>query len=505
MGPCKADKGVVTLLVGLVTLSKRFLGVPRGWEEVVLVEDKRGGALDPSFSRLLLESMADGVFTLDRNGRITSWNPSLERMSGYTAEEAVGRPCTLLNFTQCFQESCPTGIEECGIFQHGRVDARECFLRHKQGRDVPVIKSARLVRDEDGTVKGVVETVTDLSDLARARREAEEANRRLGEVHRLDKIIGRSHAMQQVFSRIRAAAASEATILLQGESGTGKELVAGAIHHHSSRNGRPFVAVSCSALSETLLESELFGHVKGAFTGAIRDRAGRFEGANGGTIFLDEIGEISPYIQVKLLRVLQEREIERVGESRRRKIDLRIIAATNTELRQLVEQGRFREDLFYRLKVFPITLPPLRKRREDIPYLVSHFIQHQNEKTGKRIEGITQSSMRILMDHTWPGNVRELENAIEHAFVLCAGPSIDVFDLPVEIRRMAYRPGEGRGTDSTAEGMPIPRGGLTREVLLDSLKACGWNKAEAARRVGLSRTAVWKYMKKWDIPLASPL
>lgn len=460
--------------------------------------------MDPSFSRLLLESMADGVFTLDRAGCITSWNPSLERMTGYTAEEAIGEPCTLLNFTQCFQKRCPMGIEECGIYQHGRVDAKECFLRHKQGRDVPVIKSARLVRDEDGTISGVVETVTDLTALEKARRKVEEANRRLGEIHRLDNIIGKSRAMHQVFSSIKAAAASEATILLQGESGTGKELVAGAIHHHSTRNGMPFVAVSCSALSETLLESELFGHVRGAFTGAVRDRAGRFEEASGGTIFLDEIGEVSPFIQVKLLRVLQEREIERVGESRRRKVDLRIIAATNTELINLVKAGRFREDLFYRLKVFPITIPPLRKRKEDIPFLVSHFIQRQNQKTGKRIEGITQSSMRILMDHTWPGNVRELENAIEHAFVLCSGPSIDVFDLPVEIRQMAYRPGWTEEA-SSAQGGPVSRGGLTREMLLETLEACRWNKAEAARRVGLSRTAVWKYMKKWGIPLKSPL
>jgi two-component system, NtrC family, response regulator HydG len=464
---------------------------------------KAKGALDPSFSRLLLESMADGVFTLDEEGIITTWNPSLERMTGYSAEEAIGRPCTLLNFTQCFREGCPTGIEECGIYQHGRLDARECFLRHKQGRDVPVIKSARLVRDEGGSVRGVVETVTDLTELEQARRSVEEANRRLGEIHRLDNIIGRSHAMRRVFSRIEAAAASEATILLQGESGTGKELVAGAIHHHSGRNGMPFVAVSCSALSETLLESELFGHVKGAFTGAIRDRAGRFEEASGGTIFLDEIGEISPFIQVKLLRVLQEREIERVGESRKRRIDLRIIAATNRDLIDLVRGGAFREDLFYRLKVFPIPLPPLRKRKEDIPFLVSHFIRRHNRKTGKKIEGITQASMRILMDHDWPGNVRELENAVEHAFVLCPGPAIDVFDLPVEVRQMAYRPRAAGGPPPSERSAPT-RGSLTRESLLETLEACGWNKAEVARRVGLSRTAIWKYMKKWDIPLKPP-
>lgn len=467
------------------------------------MEDKRKSILSPGFSSLLLESMADGVFTLDEKGIITSWNPSMERVTGYTADEVIGQPCTILNFTLCFQKSCPMGIGECEIFQHGRIDGRECFLRHKQGRDVPVIKSARLVKDEKGTILGVVETVTDLSELEKARRKAEEACRKLGEIHRFDNIIGKSHAMRQVFAAIRAAAASEATILLEGESGTGKELVAGAIHHHSARKLMPFVTVSCSALSESLLESELFGHVKGAFTGALRDREGRFEQADGGTIFLDEIGEISPFIQVKLLRVVQEREIERVGESKRRKIDLRIIAATNKPLADLVKKGYFREDLFYRLKVYPITIPPLRERREDIPLLVSHFISRQNRKTGKNVQGVTQSSTRILMDYTWPGNVRELENAIEHAFVLCAGEYIDVFDLPVEIRQLPYPP----ALTETVPAVParaLSARKLSREILIEILNDCDWNKAEVGRRLGLSRTAIWKYMKKWEIPLQRP-
>ena len=459
--------------------------------------------LDPSFSSLLLESMAGGVFTLDEAGRITSWNPAIERITGYTADEAIGQPCGLLKFTLCFQKGCPTDIHACGIYQHGRLDGRECFLRHKDGHDVPVIKSARLVKDERGGLKGVVETVTDLTELENARREADRANRRLGEIHRFDNIIGKSHVMQEVFSGIRAAAASEATILIQGENGTGKELVAGAIHHHGSRSHMPFVIVSCSALSETLLESELFGHVRGAFTGAVRDRAGRFEEADGGSIFLDEIGEISPFIQLKLLRVLQEREIERVGESRKRKIDFRIIAATNKDLAVHVKNGHFREDLFYRLKVFPINLPPLRKRKEDIPFLAVHFINKQNRKTGKRIKGLTQPAMRILMDYTWPGNVRELENAVEHAFVLCSGQHIDVFDLPIEIRQFAYRPGPAEAPRAHSAGVISPKR-LSRDRLVEILDACEWNKAEVARQLGLSRTAVWKYMKKWDIPLRRP-
>ncbi len=456
--------------------------------------------LDSSFSSLMLEAMADGVFTLNQRGEITSWNPAMERITGYTASEALGRKCSLLHFTRCFSESCPAGIEECGIYQHGRLDARECFLRHKEGHDVPVLKSARLVKDKDGSLKGVVETVTDLTQLEQARREAEEANRRLVEIHRLDNIIGKSHAMQAVFSAIKAAAASEATILLQGESGTGKELVAGALHYNSDRHHMPFVTVNCSALSESLLESELFGHVRGAFTGAVRDRAGRFEEASGGTVFLDEVGEITPFIQVRLLRVLQEREIERVGESKRRKVDIRVVAATNKDLTHLIRDGTFREDLYYRLKVFPIHIPPLRKRKADIPLLVSHFISTQNEKTGKRIKGVSQSAMRILMDYTWPGNVRELENAIEHAFVLCANEHIDVFDLPVEIRQLEYRPAAMNQAPMTG-GHTRTGTRLSRATLLELLRECGWNKAEVGRRVGVSRTAIWKYMKKWDIPL----
>ena len=397
-------------------------------------------ALDPRFAKFLLESMADGVFTLNRAGEITSWNASMEKISGYSAREALGQTCTMLRFNLCLKKSCPNGIKECGIYERGSVDAKECALRHKDGHDVPVLKSARLVKNGRNSVIGIVETVTDLTELKRARQQIEEISRKLGEVHRLDNIIGKSRAMRDVFSAIRAASASEATVLIQGESGTGKELVAGAIHYNSDRARKPLVTVNCSALTESLLESELFGHAKGAFTGAIRDRRGRFEEAEGGAVFLDEIGDISPFIQVKLLRVLQEREIERVGESRRRKIDIRIVAATNRDLYRQVQTGAFRQDLYYRLKVFPIDVPPLRHRKEDIPLLAGHFITRQNQKTDKQIQGLSQGALRLFMDHSWPGNVRELENAIEHAFVLCNEKEIDIFDLPVDLRRAKYQP-----------------------------------------------------------------
>ncbi|MFW5909123.1 MAG: sigma-54 interaction domain-containing protein [Desulfosalsimonas sp.] len=454
---------------------------------------------DSRFARMLLDTMGEGVFTLDSEGKITSWNPAMERISGYSAKEALGRPCSLLNFTMCFGRQCPADIEECQIYKKGAVEPAECQLQHKDGSRVSVIKNARVLREEDNNVIGVVETVTDLTELIAARKKAEEAQQKLLEIHQFGNIIGKSHAMKEVFRAVRVAAKSDATVLLQGESGTGKELAAGAIHYNSDRAEGPLVVVNCSALSESLLESELFGHARGSFTGAHRDRVGRFEEAHGGTILLDEIGDVSPLIQLKLLRVLQERQIERVGETVPRNIDIRVIAATHKDLYALVREGLFREDLFYRLKVFPIFIPPLRKRREDIPLLVRYFMDRFNNKTGKSISGITRDALQLLMDYNWPGNVRELENAIEHAFVLCESSWIDVFDLPVEIRQMGLDPGAG-SPDSGAASMDKKR--LDRESLLAFLEECGWNKAEVGRRLGKSRTSVWKYMKKYNIPLS---
>ncbi|HPA15617.1 MAG TPA: sigma 54-interacting transcriptional regulator [Desulfobacterales bacterium] len=459
---------------------------------------------DCRFAEQIIDAMAEGVFALDSRGRIMSWNRSMECITGRTAREVIGKNCSILGFNRCFQESCPGDFKKCALHKRGTVERKECLLRHREGYDVPVIKNARLVKNEDGETIGIVETLTDITDLQTARKNIEEVRRRLGERYRFGNIVGKSAIMQQVFEKIRAAAASHATVLIQGESGSGKELVAGAIHYNSSRAGGPMVTVNCSALSESLLESELFGHVKGAFTGAVRDRSGRFEDADGGTIFLDEISEISPYIQIKLLRVLQQREIERVGESATRKINIRVIAATNQDLYQLVREGRFREDFYYRLKVFPICIPPLTRRREDIPLLVAHFIQKQNKNTGKRIQDMTSEAMRRIMDYPWPGNVRELENAVEHAFVLCRQNRIDVRDLPVEIRTTNRLPIHVR----KSSGGYSPNGSspnLNREVLMNLLDQSQWNKAEVARQLSVSRTAVWKYMKKWNIPLKKPL
>ncbi|MFH1153563.1 MAG: sigma 54-interacting transcriptional regulator [Pseudomonadota bacterium] len=456
-----------------------------------------------NFFNQIIDTMADGLFTLNADGEIISWNRAMERISGFPAAEAIGQGCGLIDCSRCLGKRCPSDVQKCGVLQKGQSEAKECSIRHKDGHDIPVIKSARVVREEDGTMLGVVETITDMTELYRVRKQAEEAERRLGEVHRVGNIIGKSPAMQQVFEAVRAASESRATVLIQGESGTGKELVAGAIHYLSTKSQHPMVTVNCSALSETLLESELFGHVKGSFTGAHRDRMGRFEEADGGTIFLDEIGELTPYMQVKLLRVIQEREIERVGESKKRKIDIRIIAATHQDLYEITMQGKFREDLFYRLKVFPISVPPLRERRVDIPLLVRHFIDKGNQAESKSIQGVEPEVMDRLMDYPWPGNVRELENAIEHAFVICRSSHISLKDLPVEIRensRVLTGIQKNRLMPSTEPRPAVPIV-LSRDSLIALLKDCDWNKAEVARRIGKSRTSVWKYMKKWAVPL----
>jgi two-component system response regulator HydG len=346
---------------------------------------------------------------------------------------------------------------------------------------------------------GGVETLTDISALKQMERKnaalEELASLGSGKFHLL---VGRSPLMQQVYDLIDLAAASNATVLITGETGTGKELVARSVHERGGRSSGPLVKVNCSALPEALLESELFGHAKGAFTGAIKDKVGRFELAEGGTLFLDEIGDVSPYIQVKLLRFLQEREFERVGESVTRRADVRIITATNHDLRELVRSGDFREDLYYRLKVFPIHLPSLRERKEDVGALIQHFIDKFNRQTGKSITGLSSEAALTLMDYNWPGNIRELENAIEHAFVTCREKEIGVFDLPLEIRHVELAVAMGRPAGQSAIGASAGRKKeiLTKETLETALRRAGGSRASAAKALGIDRSTLWRQMKR---------
>jgi len=454
----------------------------------------------------VVDTMAEGVFVVDASRCIVLWNKAMELLTGYSDSEALGKDC---RFLQCDGLRAPGGgPRSCPLQNPTDTGAgqRECLLRGRHGEQIPVLKNACILKDADGRTAGLVETITDLRPLKYLEQRVAELDHASVPVRRMGRLVGKSHRMQTVYERIHLAANSQATVLILGETGTGKELVAEAIHFASARKHGPFVKVNCSALSENLLESELFGHVKGAFTGAIKDKIGRFGAADKGTILLDEVGDISPLIQLKLLRVLQEREIEPVGSSETRKVDVRIIAATNKDMRSLVREGQFREDLYYRLRVFQIDMPALRQHKEDIPLLAETFMRRFNDETGKSIQTLSSEVRHCFMDYCWPGNIRELENAIEHAYVTCQNDEIGLFDLPSELRKTELRAAEClRDTEGTRAAKPSAYAGAQRrEQLVAALEMCEWNKAEVARRLGLNRATVWRKMKQWGIPLDGP-
>jgi transcriptional regulator with PAS, ATPase and Fis domain len=311
----------------------------------------------------------------------------------------------------------------------------------------------------------------------------------LKERHGFQKIIGRNEKMQEVYKLLDSLADTDTTVLITGESGTGKELIADALHYGGVRAAKPMIEVNCAALAENLLESEIFGHVRGAYTGAVRDKAGRFEAANGGTIFLDEIGDVSPRIQLKLLRVLQEKEFERVGDSKPIRVDVRVIAATNRNLKEKIRRGEFREDLYYRLKVVEIMLPPLRDRLDDLPLLADHFLSLFSKKFRKTIQGFSDEAMRALMHHRWPGNVRELMHAIEHACLLSRGEVITLADLPPEVREPEIIHAPKRKY----------RAQLTPETIMDALNRTDWNKAKAGRLLGVARQTIHRKIEEFGL------
>jgi PAS domain S-box-containing protein len=431
----------------------------------------------------IINSIADGVLTLSTDMTLTSFNRSAERITGYSADEVLGKPCRSVFQSVGCDEACPVRR----MIASGRpVAGVEMEILAKDGTTVPVSVSVALLRDETGEVIGAVETFRDLS---RVRTLTEELKGR----YSFRNIIGRSHSMQEVYRLIRSVAVTNVTVLIQGDTGTGKELVARAIHYESPRATKPFVAVSCAALPETLLESELFGHVRGAFTGATLDRKGRFELAHGGTLFLDEIAEISPATQVRLLRVLETRQFERVGDSRTVSVDVRLICATNKNLKDLVASGEFREDLYYRVNVVTIALPPLRERDKDIPLLIDHFIEKYNADTGKQVRGVSQEAADILLDYDWPGNVRELENAIGHAFVHCRGDTIIPGHLPTDLT-LGGIPAAGRGAE-----FPRSLEDAEKEAIIAMLERCKGNRTLAARRLGISRSSLWRKIGKYGI------
>ncbi|RMG47015.1 MAG: PAS domain S-box protein [Acidobacteria bacterium] len=435
----------------------------------------------------ILDAVGDGVFTVDRERVIRSFSRRLERITGVSAAEAVGRRCDDV----LRGEKCSTDCPLLWTLEHGKpVDG--CRERIVPGGNERVVEvtTAQLL-DEDDEVAGVTAFVYDRTEVVALRRE-------LARISAVPGIVALSPAMRKVLQQVRVAAETDVTVLITGASGTGKDVVARTIHQTGPRRDRPFVVVNCAALTETLLESELFGHVRGAFTGAVRDKPGRFELADGGTILLDEIADTSPALQAKLLRVLQDKQFERVGGTDSRRVDVRIIAATNRDLAAEVAAGRFREDLYYRLAVLEIHLPPLRERRADIPPLVEHFMEKFRAKyyAGREEEfrGISNRAMAMLLAYDWPGNVRELEHAIEVAMVTTTTGRIERAFLPPAIRR-AVAP------ETVPPDEAVPTGPEQEEQrrILEVLRRNRWHVTRSARELGISRTTLWRRMKRYDL------
>ncbi len=445
--------------------------------------------------KTVVDTVLDGIMIVDKGGTIVSVNRAFERITGFPRSQVIGEPCTIIRCNTCRIAREKRGEHWCALFRTGKERMCRGVITRADGQHLDIIKNASLFYDGDGDVIGAVETLTDISELVKKENQIEEFKRRLHVKDGFMGIIGTSPLMKRVYDLISNAAQSDAPVIILGESGTGKELIAEAIHKAGPRKNGPFVKVNCAALNESLLESELFGHVKGAFTGAIQNRKGRFEAAQGGDIFLDEVGDLPLSTQVKLLRVLEEKVIERVGDNRPVRIDVRIISATNKNLKELVKKGEFRQDLYYRINVIPVYVPPLRERKEDIPLLAETFFRTIRLKYDKPIESISSSAMAALMNYPWPGNVRELKSALEYAFVTCDSARIEPSHLPPEVTASscAFLPGgieDAEIFDSDA---------VKKEKLIAALEEAGGNQSRAARILGVSRVTVWNWMKKYGI------
>ncbi|MBI5055493.1 MAG: sigma 54-interacting transcriptional regulator [Nitrospirae bacterium] len=426
----------------------------------------------------IFSSVKDAIITVDKNLSVLEINQAAQSICGLSRDSIGSKFST----TQagCKSKCLESLIETINTKKSVEVHRLECKLADRPEQFVSLTTSPLLNRH--GEFSGAVLVVKDETRLTDLERE-------LKERRQFHKIIGNSKKMQEVYSLIDLLSDVETTVLITGESGTGKELVAEALHYKGGRGSNSLVKVNCSALSENLLESELFGHVRGSFTGAIKDKIGRFQTADGGTIFLDEISDISPKIQIELLRVLQEKEFERVGDSTTMKVDVRVIAATNQDLAKKVQRGEFREDLYYRLNVMKIFLPPLRERREDIPILIEHFIKKFNNKFSKDVKAVSPDAQKIFMDYAWPGNVRELEHALEHSFILCRQSTITIEHLPSELKNFALE----EISPCNDEDIDDP------QVILQALEKTSWNKSKAAQLLGMSRRSIYRKMKEFKI------
>jgi len=436
------------------------------------------------FFNVILNSIADGVFTTDNGGKITFMNKAAEEITGFLSKEAIGHQCFEVFRADICLSRC--ALKETLKTKKEIINLPATILK-KGGQKVPISISTAVLKNERGQIIGGVETFRDLSAI-------EELKKELSQKYTLGDIISKNHLIHDIFSILPNIAETDSTVLIEGASGTGKELFAKAIHNLGRRKTKPFIKVNCGALPDTLLESELFGYIKGAFTDAKKDKPGRFALANGGSIFLDEVGDMSPSLQVKLLRVLQEKEYEPLGSTSPRKTDVRIIAATNKDLSKLVYEAKFRDDLYYRLNVVKIDLPPLSQRREDIPLLIDAFIQKFNAKMGKQITGVSDQALRLLLNQDFPGNVRELENIIEHAFVICGGNRIDVDCLPKELTMRQEEP-----SSSALVEQDLPFEKAEAEVVKKTLEKNKGNRVKVAQELGISRATLWRKIKRYGL------
>ncbi len=434
---------------------------------------------------VILDSINEGVFTVDLSWRITSFNRAAEKITGVNRKNAIGQRCSEVFRANICENSC--ALKK--TLSTGRsVMGMTAYIVDSTGERIPIKISAAVLHDNDGEVIGGVETFSDL-------RQVEELRKKLLEKHTHSDIVGVSPAITQLFDLLPRIADSTSTVLISGASGTGKEIFARAIHDLSPRQKKRFVAINCGALPDTLLESELFGYKAGAFTDAVRDKPGRFEIADGGTLLLDEIGDISSAMQVRLLRVLQEKTFEPLGSVEPVHVDVRVIVATNKDLGKMVRDGTFREDLFYRINVVNIEIPPLRDRRQDIPLLLEHFIAEFNRLQGKDVPGLSREALAVLMEHDYPGNIRELRNIMEHAFVICHGGMIQLQHLPPPLNE-----GTGRSLFETDDWMSLKS--MEAMLITETLKKYDGNRTLTARDLDIDPSTLYRKIKslKIDVP-----